>query len=143
MMSMLLRLAGDFPYGNEFTANPSSNPIDPLKTVVIDQQAQNDSFIEQVLKVFGFDVGSLGWGSTPDSIFTYIQMLVNIALSLLALVSVIILIYNFFMIFFEKEKDGVENAKKAVKRVAIVIIVIGLSWLVVSFLFWAIGKFIN
>jgi len=59
------------------------------------------------------------------------------------MISVIILIYNFFMIFFSKEKEGVENAQKAVKRVAIVILIMGLSRLIVSFLFWVVAQFVN
>ncbi|MFA7284470.1 MAG: hypothetical protein WC004_01445 [Candidatus Absconditabacterales bacterium] len=138
-----LRLAGDFPYGNEFTTAPSTDLTDPLQNVVIEQQAQNDSFVEQILDTFGFNVGSVGGGTAPDSALSYIQYLFNIALGLLAMISVIILIYNFFMIFFSKEKEGVENAQKAVKRVAIVILIMGLSRLIVSFLFWVVAQFVN
>lgn len=138
-----LRLAGDFPYGSEFTNAPSTNLTEPLKNVVIEQQAQNDSFVEQILKAFGFDVGSVGGGTAPDSALSYIQSLFNLALGLLAMISVIILIYNFFMIFFSKEKEGIENAQKTVKRVAIVIVVMGLSRLIVSFLFRVVAQFVN
>ncbi len=44
-------LAQDFPYGDDFVENPSSDPTELLKNTVIGDQG-NDSFIEQVLKVF-------------------------------------------------------------------------------------------
>jgi len=53
------------------------------------------------------------------------------------------LIYNFFLIFFGKEKEGIENAQKAIKRVSFAILIIGLSWMVVSFLFWLVGIIIK
>jgi hypothetical protein len=45
------------------------------------------------------------------------------------------------MIFFDKEKEGVENAKKAVRRVAYVLLIIGFSRIIVSFLFWVVSRF--
>ena len=135
-------LAQDFPYGDDFVENPSSDPTDLLKTTVIEDQG-NDSFIEQVLQVFGFNVGEEGGTSQVITVFSYIQGIINIALGLLAFICVIILIYNFFMIFFGKEKEGIENAQKAIKRVSLVIVIIGLSWIVVSFLFWLVGIIIK
>lgn len=122
---------------------PTSDLIDPLQMVVSEGQNSNDSFIEKILKVFGFNIGEQSWGAQVDSIFSYIQAIANLALGLLAFISVIILIYNFFMIFFSKEKEGVENAQKAVKRVAYVILIIWCSWIIVSALFWAVSKIVN
>ena len=110
---------------------------------MIGNQWTNDSFVEQVLKVFGFNVGEQSGTSQVVTVFTYAQGIINIALGLLAFISVIILIYNFFIIFFGKEKEGIESAQKAVKRVTFVILIIGLSWIVVSFLFWVVGIIIK
>ena len=125
-------LAQDFPYGDDFIANPSSDPSELLKTTVIGNQWTNDSF-----------VGEQSGTSQVVTVFTYAQGIINIALGLLAFISVIILIYNFFIIFFGKEKEGIESAQKAVKRVTFVILIIGLSWIVVSFLFWVVGIIIK
>ncbi|HMY80942.1 MAG TPA: hypothetical protein PLW93_02190 [Candidatus Absconditabacterales bacterium] len=136
-------LAQHFPYGDDFTKNPTTDLTDPLKQVVTENQGQNDSFIEQVLKIFGFNVGEQGGGNQVITIFSYIQGIVNIALSLLSFISLIILIYYFFLIFFSSEKEGVENAQKAIKRVTYVLVIIGLSWLFVSFMFWVVSKIIG
>lgn len=125
----------DFPYETNSTT-ATTELIDPINQVAVGAQDSNDSFIEQILEVFGFNVGKASWWAQVDSIFTYIQAIFNFALWLLAFISVCIIIYNFFMIFFDKEKEGVENAKKAVKRVAYVLLIIGFSWIIVSFLFW-------
>lgn len=141
--------AGNFPYGTEFEAtNPTnsadpSNPFNALKTVIIEEQGQNDSFWESILQVFWFNFGQQWGGSTADTIFSYVQGIANIALGLLAFVSLIILIYNFAMIFVSKEKEGVENAQKVVTRVLYVLMIIWLSWMIVSFIFRAVSKFIN
>lgn len=141
--------AGNFPYGTEFEATDPSNSADPsnpfnaLKTVIIEEQGQNDSFWESILQVFWFNFGQQWGGSTADTIFSYVQGIANIALGLLAFVSLIILIYNFAMIFVSKEKEGVENAQKVVTRVLYVLMIIWLSWMIVSFIFRAVSKFIN
>lgn len=132
----------DFPYETNSTT-ATTDLIDPINQVAVGAQDSNDSFIEQILEIFGFNVGTSSWWAQVESIFTYIQAIVNFALWLLAFISVCIIIYNFFMIFFDKEKEGVENAKKAVKRVAYVLLIIGFSRIIVSFLFWVVSRFTN
>jgi flagellar biosynthesis/type III secretory pathway M-ring protein FliF/YscJ len=134
-----------FPYWSEFDSSNAvdpSNPIGSLKSVLTEQQG-NDSFREQILKVFGFNFGEQGNWVVPDTFFSYIQSILNIALGLLSFICLIILIYNFFIIFFDKEKEGIENAQKTVKRVIYVLLIIWFSWLIVSFIFRAIGQFVN
>ena len=125
----------DFPYQTD-TSRATTNLIDPISKIAIWEQNQNDSFIEQVLKIFGFNVGELSWASKPVTIFAYIQAIANFALWLLAFISVCILIYNFILIFFDKEKEGIDNAKKTVKRVLYSLVLIGSSRIIVSFLFF-------
>lgn len=125
----------DFPYDTN-SDSVTTDLIDPINQVTVGAQNSNDSFIEQILEIFGFNVGESSWWTQIDSIFSFVQSIINFALWLLAFISVCIIIYNFFMIFFDKEKEGVENAKKSVKRVAYALLIIGFSRMIVSFLFW-------
>lgn len=68
----------------------------------------------------------------------YIQMLINMALGLVSFISLILIIFAFYLILFDKGEDGVKKAKAVIKWVAIAIVLMWLSWLIVSFLFWFI-----
>jgi hypothetical protein len=46
----------DFPY-KDIVSNPTTDLTAPLKMVVTEANNKNDSFIESILKVFGFNVG--------------------------------------------------------------------------------------
>jgi len=48
----------NFPFETNNGAT-TTDLIDPIKNVAVGAQNQNDSFIEQILKVFGFNVGEL------------------------------------------------------------------------------------
>ena len=71
-----------------------------------------------------------------------IRKAINRALWLLALIALIILIIAWFnMLINAKDDKKVEEWYKIVKNIAIALVFIGISWLLVSFIFRAIWQF--
>lgn len=67
----------------------------------------------------------------------YIQRLINWALGMLAFVALIVVIYGWFQMVTAAGDDAkFKSWKKALKKVSIGIIGIGISWLIISFFFW-------
>lgn len=73
-----------------------------------------------------------------------VKNVINRVLGLLALIALIILIYQgLIMLINAKDSKKIEEWYTTVKNVAIALVFIWVSWLVVSFIFWAIGQFTN
>ncbi|GHV25405.1 hypothetical protein FACS1894176_03820 [Bacteroidia bacterium] len=52
-----------------------------------------------------------------------------------AFVAFVIVIYSFYMMFFQENSKGIDQVKKNLKGVAIALVIMGLSRLIVSFIF--------
>ncbi len=65
----------------------------------------------------------------------YISMIINMLLWLTSLISLILLIFAFYLIFFQKGEEGVKKAKKILVGIAIALIIMWLSRLIVNFFF--------
>lgn len=77
-----------------------------------------------------------------NSLLDTIRTAINWALWLLALIALIILIIAWFRMLFNSGDDGkVKDWYKTIKNVAIALVFIGISRLVISFIFRAIGQF--
>ena len=66
---------------------------------------------------------------------TYVKYIMNMALGLVSFVSLILVLFAFYLILFDKGEEGVKKAKKILTGVAIAITLMALSWLIVSFFF--------
>lgn len=66
----------------------------------------------------------------------YIKWIVNMWLWLTAFISLIMVIFAFYMIFFYKENAWVDKAKQILKWVALALVVMWLSRFIVSLFFW-------
>lgn len=65
----------------------------------------------------------------------YINMIINMALGLTSFVSLILILFAFYLMFFQKGEEGFAKAKKILIWVAIALVVMALSRLIVSFFF--------
>lgn len=65
----------------------------------------------------------------------YITMIMNMALWLTSFISLILIIFAFYLMFFQKQEEGFAKAKKILIWVAIALVVMWLSWVLVSFFF--------
>lgn len=81
-------------------------------------------------------------GSTATALLDGIKLAINRVLWLLALIALIVLIYTGVMMLINaRDSKKVEEWYGVVKNVAIALVFIWVSWLIVSFIFWAIGVF--
>lgn len=81
-------------------------------------------------------------GSTATALLDGIKLAINRVLWLLALIALIVLIYTGVMMLINaRDSKKVEEWYGVVRNVAIALVFIWVSWLVVSFIFWAIGVF--
>jgi len=66
----------------------------------------------------------------------YIKMIVNLWLSLVAFISLILIIFAFYLMFFKEQEEWRTQAKKIIKWVLIAIVAMWVSFFIVSFIFY-------
>jgi len=72
------------------------------------------------------------WTSTATN---YVKWILNILLGLVSFLSLVMIIFAFYLIFFSKGEDGVAKAKKILIGVGIALAIMWLSWFIASFFF--------
>ena len=137
MVASTVQAAEPFPYdtppptpSNKFgTVTP-----DTLQWSIKDSVVDPDGPIQRLIKTFLPDRPTGQW------VFWYIQYVINIALSLVAFIAIIVLIYWFYGILFTESQEGIKNAQKTVKWAFIAIILMWISWVIIKFMFYIIIK---
>lgn len=120
-------VATPFPYENSSSVW-DKDPALLLKTNIVG----SNSLRSNIMKTFFGDwLVNKSWNAME-----YIKNLINIALSLVWFIALCMIIYGFFMIFFSKEEEWLKMAKSIVKWSVTAIILIWLSWTIVSLMFW-------
>jgi len=69
----------------------------------------------------------------------YIKMIINIALWLVGFIALILSLYAFYLMFFSKQEEWFEKAKKILKWVIIAIVIMWVSYFIVSMIFYFFG----
>lgn len=126
----------EFPYNNnpnilnlnECNTNPW-NCTDLWNQIEI---TDNVSIINKLLVVFGLDSDTLSW---DHKFLNYAKAILNIALWLLSLIALVMTIYTFYMMFFTENEAWIKKAKWNLVGIFIALAIIGLSWIIVSFIF--------
>lgn len=76
-----------------------------------------------------------------DSLITSIKKFINWTLRILALITLIILLWWWFqMLLAAGDENKYKKGWTILKQAAIALAFIGLSWIIVSFIFWIIDK---
>ena len=125
--------------GNEFPYNDWSERIesseDPYKIdyweMIKDNAVENDGLLKSLLAVFKLDNERY---TGPKKALAYAIFLLNYALWFVAFVALCLLIYSFYCVVVWDQKQ-VDKAKSYLKGIAVAIIVMWLSWLIVSLIF--------
>ena len=65
----------------------------------------------------------------------YIKRILNILLGLVSFLSLVMIIFAFYLIFLSKGEDGVGKARKILIGVGIALAIMWLSWFIASFFF--------
>jgi hypothetical protein len=92
----------------------------------------DNSLLSGFLETFGFNTQAYT-GETKALI--YVRAIINLLLSLVSFVALGIIIYSFYLMFFTEDTKGIETVKKNLKGVTIALVLLGLSRLIVSFIF--------
>ncbi len=86
----------------------------------------------------------LAWGTGQGEemgLIKVVKTVINRVLTLLALIALVLALYGGFQMVTAAGDDGKYKAGfKVLKQAAIGLIVIGLSWIIVTSIFWLIGK---
>ena len=134
-------ITGGFEDTPEF---PYNNP----DTVVDDHECDNlwdctnlwdnvyvkdsNSIINRLLEVFGLNSDTFLW---DHKFISYAKAILNLALGLLSLIALVMTIYTFYMMFFTDNEAWIKKAKWNLVGIFIALAIIGLSWIIVSFIF--------
>ena len=90
------------------------------------------SLVNSFLKIFGFATPE--YEGIPKALI-YIKFIINILLWLVAFIALVMVIYSFYIMFFTEDSKGIEKVKKNLTGVAIALVILGLSRIIVSFIF--------
>lgn len=121
----------EFPFLDRSELSESSS----WKTALwdrVDIKEHEDSIITRLLDIFNLDIIK----SDDHKFLNYVKAILNIALGLLSLVALIMTIYTFFLMFFTDNEAWAKKAKWNLVGIFIALAIIGLAWLIVSFIFW-------
>ena len=86
-------------------------------------------------------IGVWGTGTLQqDSLITVIKTFINWALGMLALIALVILLWGGFqMVTAAGAEEKYKKGFKILQQAAIGLVFIGVSWLIVSVIFWLLG----
>ena len=121
-----------FPFKSEAGWDQCKNGNTDLWNCVSVNES-NETIIKKLLRdVFKIDVDE----NSEHKFLDYVKAILNVALGLLSMVAVIMTIYTFYLMFFTENEAWAKKAKWNLVGIFIALAIIGLAWLIVSFIFW-------
>jgi len=103
-----------------------------LKQDSVDPQNSTLYKFRKILRLTGRNYDN--WDKTLA--VDYIKRIINIALWLVWFISLILTLYAFYLMFFSKQEEWFEKAKKILKWVIIAIVIMWLSYFITSMIFY-------
>lgn len=124
-----------FPYEQDGREHPvTSDPGSLLAQTTI-----KSPLFERYLEIFGLNYSDNG---TWKAIF-FVQKLINYVLGILGFITLVIILYSFYMILFAANSEtAIANARKTVVWAAIALALIWVSMYIVNFLFYVYNKWV-
>ena len=120
----------DFPFMGIEDYDESSSWKSDLGNRV-DIKEHEDSIITRLLDVFHLDILKYN----DHKFLNYVNAILNISLGVLSLVALIMTIYTFYMMLFTENEAWIKKAKWNLIGIFIALAIIGLAWIIVSFIF--------
>ncbi len=126
-----------FPYDINSTTQLTSQdePTDISQVIKEDSLTPTTSLMTRLTSFFRVSGTSYNPDNTGSPALAYVKRILNIVLALVSFVSLILIIFAFYLIFFGKEEDAFKKAKKILTGVAIALAIMGLSRFITSFFF--------
>ena len=123
-----------FPYeiqGEEYVEGTATTEI---ASELITPDTQNDkSLLQRLTDYFRLSNTQYDDPNTPAT--NYVKRILNILLWLVSFLSLVMIIFAFYLIFFSKGEEAVGKAKKILIGVGIALAIMWLSWFIASFFF--------
>ena len=94
--------------------------------------SESDGIFVQLIDLFGLSQFTDG----NQSAVAYIQYIINMLLWLAAFIALIILMYGFYLMFFAKQEEWFDRAKKIIIWVIVALFIMWLSRIIIQFLFF-------
>ena len=114
-----------FPFGKDYQKDPKSEISEDVDI------KDDDSIITRLLEIFNINIDK----NSDYKFLDYVKAILNIALGLVSMIALVMTIYTFYLMFFTDNEAGVKKAKWNLVGIFIALAIIGLSWLIVSFIF--------
>ena len=133
-----------FPFQKEPSASQNCDDTTDLWTCT--DIKDDNSILNRLLEIFKLDKVSEG---SDHKFLNYVKAILNVALGLLSMVALIMTIYTFYLMFFTENEAWAKKAKWNLVGIFIALAIIGLAWLIVSFIFrwyqtkWKDNDYIN
>lgn len=80
------------------------------------------------------------YSQSDDKALDYIKMIINIALWLVSFISLLLIIYALYLMFFSQAEEALTRAKKIFVWVMIALWVMGVSYFITTFIFFIYEK---
>lgn len=119
----------DFPFNPVSDVNCGEGETDLWNCVSVKWEKQ--TVISRLLDVFNINIDK----DSDHKFLDYVRAILNIALGLLSMVALVMTIYTFYLMFFTENEAWAKKAKWNLVGIFIALAIIGLSWLIVSFIF--------
>lgn len=133
-MFLPVRWQATFPY-DVWQPGANIEVTTELWSQAADFATDSEGIFVRLMKLFGV-YSFTNDGENPQSAVAYIQYIINMLLGLAAFIALIILLYGFYLMFFSKQQEWFEKAKKIVIGVLVALVIMWLSWIVIRFLFF-------
>ncbi len=106
-----------------------------LSDVVLQDSIKPDNGIFANLFSF-FKLSGKVYDTGTGKALNYVKWILNILLWLVGFISLILIVFAFYLIFVTKSEEAVWKAKKTLTWVAVALMILGASWLITSLLFY-------
>lgn len=116
-----------------------SNETIELSDVILEDSIEPEDSIFSNLFSF-FKLSGKEYDTWTGKALNYVRWIINILLWLVWFISLILIIFAFYLIFVTKSEEAVGKAKKILTWVAVALIILWASWLITSFLFYLYGQ---
>jgi len=126
-----------FPYDINSTTQPQGTDETTNLANVIQQDTVNPttSILKRLTNFFRLSWTSYDNPNSTSKATDYVKWILNILLGLVSFLSLAMIIFAFYLIFFSKGEDGVGKARKILVGVGIALAIMWLSWFIASFFF--------
>ena len=112
----------------------AETPTTDIASGIIKQDTNTPtSLLSRLTDFFRLSGTSYDTGTSPAT--NYVKRILNIFLGLVSFLSLVMVIFAFYLIFFSKGEEAVGKAKKILIGVAIALAMMGLSRFIASFFF--------